>query len=402
VKERLDHVARCAAMVGFGFSLLLIVVFYHLGETSFLGFAFIGLTAIQISLRPSLVEMLSTLATGSAYGFAYRFSGGTLPADLTFRVVGLLAFVGTGSLLAMAAKLLWAAPDQQKKRLGPLLTGLTPVIFLTYMPVAFRVLQVTTPESLDRYLYAFDSRFGLQAGFAMGRVFADWPALNLACSVVYLGLPLAMALVYLAVPQVEDEPSLLITFLMTGILGAILFRVVPAAGPVYAFTDLYPNQLPVMGSDFLHPVHMDNPKLNAIPSLHAAWALLIFWRTRQARVIVHALAGLFLFLTLLATLGLGEHYLIDLIVAVPYTVAVRAVCLNRAGRSRERVLTAVFNAVLVAVWLVLLRQQVLLQVPIAVAWSMALATVASAVWLNANLLSSLPKVRVADAKLVTG
>ena len=61
-------------------------------------------------------------------------------------------------------------------------------------------------------------------------------------------------------------------------------------------------------------------------------------------------------------------------VAVPYAVSVRAACMNETGWSRERVLTAAFNAVLVAVWLVLLRQQALLQVPIGVAWSMGLAT----------------------------
>jgi PAP2 superfamily protein len=387
-------------MIGFGFPLLLVVVFYHLGETSFLGFAFIGLTAIQLSLAPPLLEMLSTLAVGAAYGFAYYSLGGSLPHDLPFRVAGVLAFVGTGSLMVMAARLLWSPPDMQKQRLEPILTGLTPIAFLAYMPVAMSYLQRTAPDSLDRYLFAFDSRFGFQAGFAMGRLFADWPALSSICSVVYMGLPLAMACVYLAVPRAINEPSLLKTFLVTGILAAVAFRVVPAAGPVYAFTDVYPSQLPAMGADFLRPMHMHDPKLNAIPSLHTAWALLIYWRSRRAKVIVQGVAGAFLFLTLLATLGLGEHYLIDLIVGVPYAVSVRAACMNEAGWSRECVLTAVFNALVVAVWLVLLRQGVLLQVPIGVAWSMGLATVASAIWLNSGLVAVLPKERIPDANLV--
>lgn len=389
-------------MIGFGFPLLLIVVFYHLGQTSFLGFAFIGLTAIQLSLRPSVMEMMSTLATGSAYGFAYYFLGGSLPASLPFRVVGVLAFVGAGSLMVMAARLLWGPPGMQKERLAPLLAGLTPVVFLAYMPVAFTILQPKTPDSLDHYLYAFDARFGMQAGFAMGRIFADWPALNLVCSIVYMGLPLAMACLYLGVPHDGDEPSLLKTFLVAGIAAAILFRVVPAAGPVYAFTDAYPDILPPIGPDFLRPLHMENPKLNAIPSLHTAWALLMYWRTRRARLVAQILAGLFLFLTLLATLGLGEHYLIDLMVAVPYAVSVRAVCMSQAGWSRERALTAVFNAVLVVAWLVLLRQGALLQVPVGVAWTAALVTVASALWLNATLPSSVAKEQVPEVELAAG
>ncbi|HEY2845078.1 MAG TPA: phosphatase PAP2 family protein, partial [Bryobacteraceae bacterium] len=139
----------------------------------------------------------------------------------------------------------------------------------------------------------------------------------------------------------------------------------------------------------------------AIPSLHTAWGLLIFWRTRGSVLWIRAAAGLFLFLTLLATLGLGEHYLIDLIVAVPYAVSLRACCMTQAGWSRDRILTAAFNAVLVAAWLVLLRQQALLQIPVAAAWSMALATVASAVWLNSTLRACAPRERVPDATLVT-
>ena len=240
-------------MVGFGFPLLLIVVFYHLGETSFLGFAFIGLTAIQLSLRPTVLEMICAVAVGAAYGLAYHSLGGSLSGNLPFRIAGVLAFLGTGSLMTMAARLLWGPTDQQKKRLGPLLAGLTPVVFLAYMPVAMSYLQRTAPDSLDHYLYAFDARFGIQAGFAMGRVFTDWPALGSICSVVYMGLPLAMALAYVAVPRAIDEPSLLKTFLITGVLAAIVFRVVPAAGPVYAFTDVYPDHPPVMSSDFLRP-----------------------------------------------------------------------------------------------------------------------------------------------------
>ena len=387
-------------MIGFGFPLLLIIVFFHLGQTSFLGFAFIGLTAIQLSLRPSVIEMASTLATGAAYGFAYHFLGGSLSDVLPFRVAGVLAFVGTGSLMMMAARLLWSPPVMQKQRLEPLLVGATPIIFLAYMPVVLSFFQAKTPDSLDRYLYAFDSRFGIQAGFIMGRVFSNWPALSSVCTIVYMGLPLAMACVYLAVPRDAEEPSLLLSFLITGILGSMVFHIVPATGPVYAFTDMYPNQLPTIGPDFLRPIHMEDPRLNAMPSLHAAWALLIFWRTHRSRVLVQAMAGLFLLLTLLATLGLGEHYLIDLIVAVPYAVAVRALCMIRTGWSRERALTAMFNAVVVAIWLVLLRKQMLLQVPIAVAWSMGLATVTSAVWLNSSLRSSLPKEQVPEAKLV--
>src|SRR5207247_2117622 len=60
---------------------------------------------------------------------------------------------------------------------------------------------------------------------------------------------------------------------------------------------------------------------NGIPSVHMATALLIFWFLR--RWWWGSLIGLvFILLTILATLGLGQHYLFDLICAIPYAALV--------------------------------------------------------------------------------
>ena len=47
-----------------------------------------------------------------------------------------------------------------------------------------------------------------------------------------------------------------------------------------------------------------------MPSLHVAWALLVYWLWRSSRWRWIVLA--YLLLTMLATLGGGEHYLVDL------------------------------------------------------------------------------------------
>jgi hypothetical protein len=387
-KRQLDSLARYMAMLGAAFPLLLIVFYYQLGTTSFLGFAFIGLTVIQLSLRPTLVEIGLTLLAASFYGGVYGLFGGSLPHDWPFRVAGVLAFIGAGSLLAMVARVLWNEGERQRKRLNALLVGLTPIVFLVYMPAVFSMLHLSAPDSFDHYLYAFDSRFGFQAAFAAGRLFADLPVLKTVCSLVYLGLPLAMAGVYVAVPVAEEEPSLIKTFLLIGVLGVILFNAVPAAGPVYAFTD-YPDQPPAIAPGFIKLIHLDHAIINAIPSLHTAWALLIFWRTRSSRLAIRAAAAAFLFLTLLATLGLGEHYLIDLVVAVPYTVAMRAACMTKAEWTRQRVAVLACNGALVALWLTLLRLGVLTGIPVWCAWSTSLGTVACALWLNAAMFARL-------------
>jgi hypothetical protein len=393
-RNQLDNVARWMAMLGVAFPLFLIVFYYQLGATSFLGFAFIGLTAIQLSLRPALLEVALTLAASSVYGGVYALFGGTLPQDLPFRVAGVLSFAGTGSLLAMAARLLWSSGEEQRLRLRALLMGLTPIVFLVYTPVVFRIIHVVDPDSLDLYLYAFDARFGFQAAFAAGNLFAHAPLLRNICALVYLGLPLAMACVYLAVPVAPHEPSLIRTFLLVGAIGVVLFRIVPAAGPAYAFPE-YPDHAPAISASLLRPIHLNH----AIPSLHTAWALLIFWRAPFSRFVIRAAAAVFLFLTLLATLGLGEHYLIDLVVAVPFTVAIRSACWSQAIWTSQRFSALVFNAALVTVWLVLLRQGVLVNVQPWCAWSMAFFSVASALWLNEALNVRVRPLRAAAATL---
>jgi len=55
-----------------------------------------------------------------------------------------------------------------------------------------------------------------------------------------------------------------------------------------------------------------------------AWVLLVWWYSRALSWWERSIAFLFLFFTVLATLGTGEHYLIDLVVAFPFAVFVEA------------------------------------------------------------------------------
>ena len=153
------------------------------------GFASIGLVLLHASLRPRLLEIASTLAIGAFYLTLYRLLGGALSSSWGFRGVGLLAFAGAGSLVVMVARLLWSLPQEQKARLRLLLAGLTPIVLLVYTPVVFGFFSHAVPDSPDRFLYAFDARFGMQAGFAAGRLFDHVPGLRMLCSFAYLGLP---------------------------------------------------------------------------------------------------------------------------------------------------------------------------------------------------------------------
>src|SRR5205085_4314223 len=89
---------------------------------------------------------------------------------------------------------------------------------------------------------------------------------------------------------------------------------------------------------------------NCMPSLHTAWILCLFWYAPPMGRRVSAILWAFAVFTLLYALSAGGHYLVDLIVAVPFAQAVRA-----ATHSQWKSAAFVQNAVLVALWFLLLR-----------------------------------------------
>ena len=59
-----------------------------------------------------------------------------------------------------------------------------------------------------------------------------------------------------------------------------------------------------------------------MPSLHLTWVLLAWYFAPRTPRWVRPLLALFVGTTVVATLGLGQHFLVDLIAAIPYTAAV--------------------------------------------------------------------------------
>lgn len=100
------------------------------------------------------------------------------------------------------------------------------------------------------------------------------------------------------------------------------------------------------------------------------------------------LGSLFLAATLTATLALGEHYLVDLIVAVPFMMVVEGVAANPFAADRRRAsLQAIGGGLaMIAVWLLAIRfgTTLLRGIPL-VPWLMFSGTVGASVLLLARL-----------------
>lgn len=177
---------------------------------------------------------------------------------------------------------------------------------------------IVRPVKYDRYIYQIDGLVG-QPAFAVGRYVAQHYWLEIAASMAYSLLPIMIVVVFAVTlwqrPERELRP-LMLTFVLNMAFALPLYLLIPVAGPVFQFPS-FP-QLP--GPVSIHP-ELLNAAPNGVPSIHFSSALLIFWFSRRWRLGV-ILGGLFLVLTGIATLGSGQHYLFDLVVAVPYAITV--------------------------------------------------------------------------------
>lgn len=118
----------------------------------------------------------------------------------------------------------------------------------------------------------------------------------------------------------------LFTFSVAGVVGFVLYHVLPAVGPSQMFGSGFPNHQPGYLPDW-KLLDIDVVYLrNAMPSLHTVWVLLLWWSLRYRGWLLRSVVGVYVLLTELACLGYGEHWAIDLVAAVPLTVALVWAC----------------------------------------------------------------------------
>jgi hypothetical protein len=105
---------------------------------------------------------------------------------------------------------------------------------------------------------------------------------------------------------VEQDLVMRRAVLLAGSVCFIFYGLFPAVGPGHFD---WTRQTPLSAPD------------NCMPSMHLTWALLIAINAHSRRLRF----GLWLnvALTIASTLALREHYLVDLIAAVPYTVSIQ-------------------------------------------------------------------------------
>jgi hypothetical protein len=247
-----------------------------------------------------------------------------------------------------------------------------------------------TPITYDRVVFAFDLRLDPAApSWRMGTFFRAHPWFYSLCGHVYNSLPLALSACLALQWREEDRlgrersgrfpVDLGILFVALGVAGFALYQICPVSGPSYLFPQDYPAHLPVLSQ--AGPAALPIFPRNGMPSLHVGWTFLLFWNLRTRRIL-GPLAAVFLVLTALATLGFGEHYLADLMVAIPLALTMQSAVL--ATRNEWRWAALITGSCLTLAWLIAFRTGIVLSLPAgAPLWAAAGATIllpAGLVW----------------------
>jgi hypothetical protein len=172
-----------------------------------------------------------------------------------------------------------------------LLLGFLLPISLVAATAANHLVVHLTPHTIDTGLLRLDHGFSTYIyHWALQR-----PWLYKGLGWVYYWLPFYGAFVLCVSPQRSDYAR---AWIIAAVPAPFFYLAFPAVGPAH--------------------LHDPTALRNCIPSLHLTWAALgmVYIGPRWRWVAVA-----FTSLTAIATLGLGEHYLIDLALAVPYSFA---------------------------------------------------------------------------------
>jgi hypothetical protein len=339
---------------------------------------------LRLSPKWSSAAMALTLALAiGLLDFGVRHFGWVLMACFSF--------LGLASFFTLLVRLIW----EEQRRLLALACG-TAFVFSASEFVASSFLQMTSsahPKSLDLYVLMFDASLRIQPAYVMGRLYTNSGVAHTLGLLAYIGLAVPITMVYAGrlVRDGKKAVAALVAFVITGPLGLLLYNIFPVSGP----HNLFGNQFPfapipydLLQRIILEPLKIGGPR-NGMPSLHLAWTLLAWWYSRGLSRGERIIAFAFLALTAFATMGTGEHWLADLVVAFPFALMVQAICAYRLPLKDVRRQTAfIVGLTVTLVWFLLLRYGTRLfwTSPI-VPWSLIASTLALTT-IRQNILAS--------------
>ncbi len=308
------------------------------------------------------------------------------PAPLV--LVPLFSMFGLSCLFVLGLRTIWAEAGHRRLLLYAFIPG---VLFAISEYAATTMLEITGrlhPKALDVYLYSFEGSLGVQLSFLLGQSFAKFPWFRVVNMLFYVSLPIPMLTAYAGQLRRKGKAAVpvIVAMLIAGPLGVLFFNIFPAGGPGNMFRSSFPWHPLTMSEAsrlILEPIRVGGWR-NAIPSLHMTWVLLAWWNSKGLSRGARALIAVFFLLTVTSTMGTGEHWFIDLVVAFPFALMVQALGkYDFALRDRRRALPLAAGLLMTLAWLALLSFATpLWWVSPVVPWTLVLATIASCFYLE--------------------
>jgi hypothetical protein len=345
-------------------------------------YAFAAVAIFLFGAQLGVESWTALVAAALGLSILHAFVNRSGPHLLT-ELIGLyLGILGRGGLAVLGWSAIWNDTERSHERYTAWLASVGILLFVFASILALNLTIWANLRVLDYYLYLFDGSLGFQPSFLLGRICLRYGMLGEGARFVYCALPLPIAIVCAGHLKSRSPWRPLLILGSAGLLGYLLYFLFPAAGPLYAVGSAFPD-LPHPFSTLreMHPhritLAVPAPR-NAMPSLHLAWAMLLWFNSRSFSKISRGLVLIYVVLTAMATLATGEHYLADLVVAVPFSIAVQALWTP----ARMRYLVLGWTAALTFIWLVLLRYgtDVFLVSP-AIPWACSIASTVVSLWL---------------------
>lgn len=272
----------------------------------------------------------------------------------------------------------------QAKRPAGMERLLVVVMFATYLAIRLSYLPLTymvRGDTFDLYTFAFDSSLGFNIAaflFFLYHTFRPVAALLNAVYVFVLMSPLSLYAAQIYRRDPSTAPMLRV-FITATMLGFVCYLVFPVSGPLYFLGSGEISQTLLTGPPHVMQFHAS--WRNGMPSVHFAIVLLMAINVpRSLRAAKVAFIG-YCALTFMATMGNGEHYLADLVAALPFVCAVQGFCLwLNAPRLRKYLLAGLRSTAIFAGFLVFLivAPEALRTPPMS--WAILLLLVAHFLW----------------------
>ena len=364
----------------------------------------LSITVLHLRIRHSLSEF-AVLGTFTVLLIAVMSRTEHFP----FPVRICLALLGLASLAMLAIRVIWSTPSQIAVPLWALVAAASLIGAGWIIPPFLTWAGRTTPKVLDLYLCSFDASLGFQPSFAMGVLLGKLSVFARVIGFFYMNVTLILVIVFAEqlLRDVRKAVPVFLAFFLSNPIGTLFYTLFPALGPLYLFQDNFPlRPLPASVIQHMHLEPIVLPGLrNAMPSLHMTWAILGLWFAWGTPRWVRVAAWAFVVFTIMGTLGIGEHYLIDLVVALPFSLMIFAAFFTLSGwKDSWRIRAIAFGFGATILWMMVLRFQTnLFWVSPAIPWALMILTLVATLLLKSRLSvasaldgSAAPPAKVAD------